>query len=64
MAGQAKARKRSLEADRRISEQPIEQFGATTRLRDLTASRIATCRERRLAAGSLRRKDKTGKPAA
>jgi integrase len=54
----AKARKRSLAADRRISE-----LGATTRLRDLTASRIAAYRERRLAAGSVRRKDKTGKPA-
>jgi hypothetical protein len=31
----AKARKRSLEADRRISEHLLEEFGATTRLRPL-----------------------------
>jgi hypothetical protein len=59
----AKARKRSLAADRRISEHLLAELGATTRLRDLTASRIAAYRERRLAAGSVRRKDKTGKPA-
>jgi integrase len=59
----AKARKRSLAADRRISEHLLAERGATTRLRDLTASRIAAYRERRLAAGSVRRKDKTGKPA-
>lgn len=50
-------------ADRRISEHLLAEFGATTRLRDLTASRIAAYRERRPAAGSVRRKDKTGKPA-
>jgi hypothetical protein len=59
----ARARKRSREADRRISEHLLEEFGAATRLRDLTASRIAAYRERRLAAGSVRRKDETGKPA-
>ena len=59
----AKARKRSIEADRRISEHLLEEFGATTRLRDLTASRIAAYRERRLAAGSIRRRDKAGRPA-
>jgi integrase len=59
----AKARKRSLEADRRISEHLLEEFGTAIRLRDLTASRIAAYRERRLAAGSVRRKDKAGKRA-
>lgn len=59
----AKARKRSIEADRRISEHLLEEFGATTRLQDLTVSRIAAYRERRLAAVSVRRRDKAGKPA-
>jgi integrase len=60
---QAKVRKRSLEADRRISEHLLDELGRTTRLRDLTASRIAGYKERRLAAGSVRRKDQAGKPA-
>jgi hypothetical protein len=46
-----------------ISEHLLAELGPTTRLRDLKASRIAAYRERRLAAGSVRRKDKTGRPS-
>jgi integrase len=60
---EAKVRKRSLGEDRRIAEHLLAEFGGSTRLRDLTASRIAAYRGRRLAAGSARRKDATGKPA-
>jgi len=60
---QAKVRKRSLGADRRISEHLLDELGRTTRLRDLTVSRITAYKERRLAAGSIRRKDRAGKPA-
>jgi integrase len=60
---EAKVRKRSLGEDRRIAGHLLAEFGGSTRLRDLTASRIAAYRGRRLAAGSARRKDATGKPA-
>ena len=59
----AKAGKRSLQADRRISEHLLQVFGTTTRLRDVTAGRIARYREVRLAAKSTRRKDRNGQPA-
>jgi hypothetical protein len=57
----AKARKRNLGEDRRIAKHLLAEFGDSTRLRDLTASRIAAYRERHLAAGSVRRKDEAGK---
>jgi hypothetical protein len=38
---EAKVRKRSLGEDRRIAEHLLTEFGGGTRLRDLTASRIA-----------------------
>jgi len=56
----AKARKRSLPEDRRLAEHLKAAFGKDTRLKDLTAGRIAAYRERRLAATSVRRKDAAG----
>ena len=61
---EAKARKRSLGEDRRIAAHLLEAFGATVRLRDITASRIATYKASRLSAGSVRRKDADGKPTS
>jgi integrase len=58
---QAKVRKKSLDEDKRIAAHLIDKFGGTTRLRDLTASRIARYRAARLTAKSVRRKDKHGK---
>src|SRR5258705_2019823 len=60
---QAKVRKRTLGEDRRIARHLLAEFGAATRLRDLTASRIAAYRARRLATGSAARMDATGTPA-
>jgi len=57
-----KARKRSLGEDRRMAEHLMAAFGKSTRLRDLTAARIATYKARRLAATSVRRKDLDGNP--
>lgn len=59
----AKARKRSLGGDRRLAEHLLQVFGAATRLRDITAPRIARYREARLAARSIRRKGQDGTPA-
>jgi len=58
----ARARKRSLDADRKLARHLLAEFGESTRLRDLTASRIARYQERRLAAGSVRNKTAEGKP--
>ena len=58
----AKARKKSLDEDKRIAEHLKAAFGEKTRLRDLTASRIARYKAERLAAKSIRRKDEHGKP--
>jgi len=60
---EAKARKKSLDEDRRIAKHLVEHFGADTRLRDITAARISTYKGKRLAAVSVRRKDDDGKPA-
>src|SRR5712691_755119 len=57
-----KARKRSLDEDRRIAEHLKAAFGQHTRLKDVTAGRISAYRERRLAATSIRRKDAAGHP--
>src|SRR5262249_41190310 len=43
----AKARKRTLEEDRRQSKHLLAEFGADTKLRDITAGRIARYKERR-----------------
>jgi integrase len=59
---QAKARKRSLLEDRRIAEHLKAEFGEHTKLRAITAPRIALYKEKRLAADSVRRKDDTGLP--
>src|SRR5215470_17236771 len=58
----AKARKRSLEEDRRQSTHLLAEFSRDTKLRAITAGRIALYREKRLAANSIRRKDADGKP--
>jgi hypothetical protein len=57
-----KSRKRSLAEDRRLAEHLKAAFGKDTRVRDLTAGRIAAYRESRLAATSVRRKDAAGNP--
>jgi integrase len=58
---ESKARKRSLKEDRRIAEHLKAAFGEKTRLRDITSSRIAAYKAKRLAAKSERRKDEDGK---
>ncbi len=60
---QAKSRKRSLAQDERLAEHLKAHFGPSTRLRDITANKIAQYKEQRLAAGSVRRKDEHGRPA-
>ena len=56
-----KSRKKSIEEDERIAGHLKTAFGPATRLRDITASRIAQYKARRLAANSERRKDENGK---
>jgi len=60
---EATARKRSHTQDERMAEYLKAHFGPNTRLRDITANRIAQYKEQRLAAGSVRRKDEHGRPA-
>src|SRR5712692_57612 len=60
---EATARKRSHAQDERMAEYLKAHFGPKTRLRDITANRIAQYKEQRLAAGSVRRKDEHGRPA-
>jgi len=59
---EAKARKKSLAEDQRLAEHLKLYFGAPTRLRDLTASKIAAYKAARLTAKSVRRKNDDGKP--
>jgi integrase len=58
----AKARKRSLQEDRRQSKHLLAEFGKDTKLRTISGSRITLYREKRLVADSVRRKDAKGKP--
>jgi len=60
---EAKARKKSLAEDKRLAEHLKAHFGTTTRLRDITASKIAAYTGKRLSATSVRRKDADGQPA-
>src|SRR5712692_2608711 len=60
---EATARKRSHAQDERMAEYLKAHFGPNTRLRDITANKIAQYKEQRLAAGSVRRKNEHGRPA-
>ena len=57
-----KGRKKSIAEDQRIAEHLKTAFGSTTRIRDITASRIAAYKAKRLAATSERRKAADGTP--
>jgi integrase len=59
---QARARKRSIDRDRASARYLLAEFGESTRLRDLSASRIARYKERRLTGGSIRHKCADGTP--
>src|SRR5262245_48003141 len=56
----AKARKRSLFADRHITAHLKAAFGENTPLADITANRISEYKAKRIATVSTRRKDATG----
>jgi integrase len=57
---EAKARKKSVQEDRRVAAHLLAAFGGGTRLRDITASKIASYKAHLLAAGSVRRKNADG----
>jgi len=57
-----KGRKKSIAEDQRIAEHLKTAFGATTRIRDITASRIGAYKAKRFAATSERRKAADGTP--